>query len=240
MTSSVSAALSAIEAMSREELIAAIDKYIWWHSIDLGGGVMIRGTKDPRLMATEIANTFSPIDVRGKSVLDVGAWNGGFAVEAVRRGASRVVALDHYTWNHEQFKGRETLELVRRITGLQIDAVDIDLDEATLCLGDLGEFDIVLFLGVFYHLKNPLSALAELARLAREVLVLETHVEATEDPRPQMIFYPGDELAGDPTNWWGPNTACIIGLLKMSGFDLIETRPGSNVTRQVFHARRTT
>ena len=159
-------------------------------------------------------------------------------MEALRRGASRVVALDHYTWNHEHLKGRESFELVCRATGASIEAVDMDLDDTRLDLAHLGKFDVVLFLGVFYHLLDPIAALSKIAPLARERLIVETHVECTADPRPLMIFYPTGELAGDSTNWWGPNTACMVELLKTVGFDRIEVLPGSDPARQIFHARR--
>lgn len=232
------AALKRIREMNREQLIAALDSYVWWHSIDLGGGITTPGHKTREIMESEFASVFSAVDLANKSVLDIGAWNGGFAVEAVRRGASRVVALDHYTWNHEHLKGRESFELVCRAAGVSVEAVDIDLDGAQLNLAHLGKFDVVLFLGVFYHLLNPVAALSQIASLSRELLIVETHVECTADPRPLMIFYPTGELAGDSTNWWGPNTACMVELLKTVGFDRIDVSPGSDPSRQVFHAHR--
>jgi len=96
----------------------------------------------------------------------------------------------------------------------------------------------VLFLGVFYHLLDPIAALREIAPLARERLILETHVEETEDPRPLMIFYPGSELGGDRTNWWGPNTACVRELLQIAGFSRVDISAGSGADRRVFHAYR--
>lgn len=230
--------LKGIRKATTGQLIAAVDSYFWWHSIDLGYGITTPGQKSAQLMQTEFSNTFSAVDLTGKSVLDVGAWDGGFAAEAVRRGAARVVALDHYVWNHDTFKGRETFELVRRLTGMNLEAVDIDLDHPRLDLAPLGEFDVVLFLGVFYHLKNPLAALAQLASLTREVLIVESHIEDTADPRPLMVFYPGAELAEDTTNWWGPNAACMIELLRTLGFARVDVMPGSDPRRQVFHARR--
>ncbi len=227
--------LDDIRTMPREELLAAIGSYFWWHSIDLGG-ITTPGQKTPEVMAGEFRQTFDGVDLRGKSVLDIGAWNGGFAVEARRRGAARVVALDHYTWNHPHFKGRETFEIVCRALGMEIEAVDIDLNQHPLNLAPLGRFDIVLFLGVFYHLRDPLAALGQIVPLVRERLIVETHIEQSPDPRPLMIFYPGDELAGDPTNWWGPNTACMTELLKAAGFGRIDILPFTG--RQVFHAHR--
>lgn len=143
------AARARIQKMDRAQLIEAMSAYYWWHSIDLGNGIITPGIKSASLMEVELANTFDGIDIQGKSILDIGAWNGAFSIEARRRGASRVLALDHYTWNHDYFKGRETLELVCGATGMHVETVDIDLDAPNLNLSKLGEFDIVLFLGSF-------------------------------------------------------------------------------------------
>ena len=221
--------------LSLEERIAA---HFWWHSIDLGNGIVTPGRKAPKRMAIEFANTFGCLDLTGRSVLDIGAWNGGFSVEAIHRGATRVVALDHFTWNEPSYRGRETFDLVNEITGLEIEAIDIDLDSPQLSLAHLGRFDIVLFLGVFYHLRDPIAALREIAALAREALVVETLVERRLNPRPSMSFYPGAERSGDPTNWWGPNAACVLELLRQAEFSRIKVARGYARSRRVFHAFR--
>lgn len=88
-------------------------------------------------------------------------------------------------------------------------------------------------LGVFYHLIDPISALQRIAPLAKEVLVVETHIALRELSYPAMSFYPGAELNNDPTNWWGPNMACIRDLLRTIGFNRVqETLNG----RGTFHA----
>jgi tRNA (mo5U34)-methyltransferase len=232
-------ALSKIRKMSAEEARAAVGSYIWWHSIDLGGGVTTPGRKTPHTMTTEFENTFAKINLKNKSVLDIGASNGGFAVEAMRRGARRVVALDHHQWNDKEWRGRETFELVRRATATDIEALDINLDQPYLRLSHLGHFDVVLFLGVFYHLLNPIGAFREIVPLVREILIVETHIEHTSDPRPLMVFFPGVELAGDVSNWWGPNTSLMTELLRAAGFVRIEVSAGSDPNRQIFHAYRT-
>jgi SAM-dependent methyltransferase len=223
---------------STPNLQDVVDSYYWWHSIDLGGGVITSGVKTLAVMQLEYENTFSNIDLVGRTVLDIGAWNGGFAVEACRRGAASVAGLDHYTWNDPHFRGRETFNLISDITESNLRSIDRDLDEPRLDLSDLGQYDVVLFLGVFYHLKNPLSALREVSRTVRNVLVLETHVERFSEDKPAMVFYPGAELGGDSGNWWGPNTACVVALLKLMGFVRIEITAGSDNAREVFHAYR--
>ena len=69
----------------------------WWHSIDLGHGVVTPGAKSPEQLAHELQAIALP-DLRGRTVLDIGGWDGFFAFEAERRGAARVAVLDHYMW----------------------------------------------------------------------------------------------------------------------------------------------
>ncbi len=223
----------------RSPLVSRIGAHYWWHSIDLGNGLVTPGQWFLEHMAWRYEDTFSPIDLEGRTVVDFGAWNGAFSVEAARRGATRVMAVDHYTWTHPAFRGRQTFDLVNRVTGLGIEARDIDLDGPQLDLSTFGRFDVVLFLGVFYHLRDPLVALREVAALAREVLVVETHTRLTLSRVPSLRFYPSHELEGDTTNWWSPNVACIVALLKLCGFARVTISSGSAPFRKVFHAYRT-
>lgn len=212
------------------------DGLYWWHSIALPNGRVTPGEKNLTLMTIESGRAMDHIDLKGKSLIDIGAWNGGFSVEAFRRGAARVVALDHYVWNEPSFRGRESIELVKRETGLPLELVDIDLDQPNLNLRHLGKFDVALFLGVFYHLVDPIAALREICAITDDHLVIETHTDLNEISRPAMVFYPGAECGNDTTNWWGPNHALIRSLLSLNGFDV--TNEIKDRTRAVFHARR--
>ena len=216
-----------------------IDDNVWFHSIELPGGYVTPGRKTLEIMKSDYANTFNKLSLDGRTVLDVGAWNGAFSVEALRRGAKEVTALDHRVWNHPGFQGRKAFDFVVRQTGCTISTVDIDLDQRKLDLSHLGPFDVVLFLGVFYHLVDPIAALRELSSITREVMVLETYIERSlGELAPAMKFYPRAELANDPSNWWGPNVICIVELLKMNGFARVEVSSGSHDNRNVFHAYR--
>ncbi len=97
---------------------------------------------------------------------------------------------------------------------------------------------MVLFLGVFYHLFDPIAALRCLSDITDEVLVLETHLELQDVTKPAMAFYPGSELNGDPTNWWAPNRAAVEALLKSVGFPkvLFTPHPAGPEVRGIFHA----
>jgi tRNA (mo5U34)-methyltransferase len=219
-----------------QERVAA---QLWHHSIALGGGLVTPGNKSEALCNNEAALIFDRVDLSGRSVLDIGAWNGFFSFEAKRRGASRVLATDSYCWSHPDIKGRETFDLARSALGLEIDAREIDAIE--LSTETVGEFDVVLYLGVFYHRYDAIESLAKVARLAKQLLIVETHLELRDVDVPAMVFFPGRELANDPTNWWGPNEHCIKALLLGHGFEEIEmTAHPAGSNRAIFHAWRST
>src|SRR5262249_5709479 len=114
-----------------------------------------------------------------------------------------------------------------------------DIDVSDLSVETVGQFDIVLFCGVFYHLRNPFEALERVARIATDCLVVETHLIRFPWWRPYMRFYPGTELHRDPTTWWGPNRLCIEAMLRDLGFTRITFRhPDYRRRRGIFHARR--
>ena len=86
----------------------------------------------------------------------------------------------------------------------------------------VGVFDVVLFLGVFYHLSHPLLGLERVASVTGDLLIPETHEDLLDHRRPAMAFYPGGELGYDVTNWWGPNGPALLGLLRTVGFQRLE------------------
>jgi tRNA (mo5U34)-methyltransferase len=211
----------------------------WFHSFILADGTQIYGAKSLEVLRLEFDEVFGPINLTGRSVLDIGAWNGAFTLEAMRRGAGRVLSVDFYTWLDPRLRGLEKFLYIRRDSGFK----NIDyklLDVQDISKATVGTFDIVLFLGVFYHLREPLSILDRLADIAQDRLILETYLDPIDDVNyPAMRYYPGAELAGDPTNWWGPNQPCIEALLQASGFGAIETRlHPMRQGRGIFHARK--
>lgn len=221
--------------MDDATLQAAADGLTWFHSMELRPGLVTKGAKSQELLAAEAAAVFGPLDLAGRSLLDIGAWNGFWSFEAKRRGAGRVVALDHFTWRHPDFRGRETFDLARSALGLEVEAVEADI---TALRPEFGRFDAVLFLGVFYHLENPLPVFQTLRALTGRALVLETHQAMLDCPSPAMVYYPGKELAGDETNWWGPNPALVYRLLLRAGFARVhyQDHPVYGRARGVFHA----
>ncbi len=222
-----------------ETLEAQVAQYYWHHSIDLGGGIITPGGKSAVTCQEEAERIFGRLALGGRSVLDIGAWNGFFTFEAKRRGAASVLATDSYVWSHPDFRGRQTFDLARERLGHAVEAREIDVTE--MSPASLGTFDVVLYLGVFYHRYDAVEALAKVAALAREVLVVETHLDLRDLDVPAMAFYPGTELANDATNWWGPNEHCVVALLKGHGFTEVEVSAHPfESNRAIFHAWRST
>ena len=102
----------------------------------------------------------------------------------------------------------------------------------------VGQFDVVFFLGVLYHLRHPLLALERIASVTRKLLILETVVDMAGIGRPAMAFYPGRELNNDPTNWWAPNLPALHGMLRDVGFAEVRTVTPRALSRLSRGARR--
>ena len=206
--------------MTDSDLQARVDALRWYHTIDLGSGVVTRGVDDTPAKLTKID---LPADLSGKTVLDIGAWDGFFSFEAERRGAARVVAADYYSWHGTGWgtgQGKAGFELARTTLGSRVQDVDVDvMDLSPKSVGGL--FDVVLFLGVLYHLRDPLRALERVASVTADMLILETVVDMLGVTRPAAAFYPDRELNNDPTNWWGPNPAAVEGMLRAAGFSQV-------------------
>jgi tRNA (mo5U34)-methyltransferase len=203
----------------------------WYHTIDLGSGIVTPGVDDT---PQRLARLSLPQSLEGQSVLDIGSWDGFFSFECERRGAARVVATDYYSWHGGGWGTKAGFELAREALGSRVEDVDIDVMDLTP--ERIGTFDLVLFLGVLYHLHHPLLALEKVAAVTRGTVVVETVVDMVGLDRPAMAFYPGSELNGDPTNWWGPNPAAVVGMLETVGFH--EARPVTDLPNAVYRAAR--
>jgi len=247
----------ALACAGREELLAELAGVpFWWHSIDLGDGIVTNGLRNGEDLALELEELQLP-DLRGRTVLDIGAWDGYFSFEAERRGATRVVALDHFVWawDHEGARqeragsaepvrttagrrlaqdespacwdpvglpGKRPFDLAHRtrrsrVHALVADFMDFDLEP-------LGSFDVALFLGVLYHMRDPLESLRRLATLTAGTAVIETEarVFAGSPEVPMCEFLAGYRLYDDPTNWWAPNEAALRLMLLEAGFASVE------------------
>jgi tRNA (mo5U34)-methyltransferase len=223
--------------MTASDFATRVNSIDWFHSIDLGNGIVSPGRKSLDDIAEEQHRFFDPIKLEGATVLDVGAWNGAHAFGAKRRGASRVLAVDHYAWNSEYFRGREAFDMANDALGLNIEVMDIDVP--AISPGTVGTFDVVLFLGVLYHLPSPLEGLEAVADVTKDCLVIETHSDLMDHPLPALAYYPSVTLEGDGSNYFGPNLPFIVEVLKECGFTVFDSRHGEN-HRLTVHAWRNT
>lgn len=167
-------------------------------------------------------------------MLDIGCSDGFFSFECEQRGAERVVAIDNFSSVYiDSAKGFHTAhELLDSKVELVLgDLLDMDLAK-------FGQFDLVLFLGVMYHLRYPLLALDKLAEVCREQIIVETEVIPERTgvkwklfgpilrrvaPKSQMAFLESDDINHDPTNWWIQSRECVEGMLRSCGFCNVTT-----------------
>jgi tRNA (mo5U34)-methyltransferase len=211
------------------ELVAA---RLWFHRIDLGDGIVTPGVDDS---STKLQWIGLPEDLTGQSVLDIGSYDGFFAFEAERRGASRTAACDYFCWTLPGMGDGRGFDIAHQALGSKVEKHVMRVEE--ISPERLGMFDVILFLGVLYHAPDPLRYLRNVYSVCRNQLILETHIDAVDDPRPVMVFYPGDSLNKDPSNFWGPNPACVAAMLKEVGFSRVE-EVGIRGERLVVHAFR--
>jgi tRNA (mo5U34)-methyltransferase len=235
--------------MTRDEIAALVDAVpFWFHSIDCGEGVVTNGVKPAAVLDAELAAMALP-PLEGKSVLDIGAWDGYFAFAAEAAGARRVLALDHYVWSmdiaHQQrywrecrargevptpyhlvpghwqpgtLPGKRGFDTIHRIRGSHTEQLVADFMRVDLV--EVGQFDIVFFLGVLYHLEEPFTALKRLSLVTRELAVIETaavFVPGFEESG-LFEFYESNELGADVGNWFAPNLAGLAKACRAAGF----------------------
>jgi tRNA (mo5U34)-methyltransferase len=233
-----------------DELQAAADALRWYHSIDLGHGVVTKGAS-----AQETSVAVLP-DVAGKSVLDIGAWDGKFSFLAEQAGAARVVALDHYAWGVDfaarhaywaeciaqgtfpdhgrdetdfwqpDLPGRRSFDFAAQALGSSVEPVVGDFQK--IDLDKLGRFDVVLYLGVLYHMKEPLTCLERLRRVTGGVAVIETeavHLQGI-DHEVLLQFHAGSSLRTDFGNWYVPTIEALHTLCRAAGFSSVRTVVG--------------
>lgn len=212
----------------------------WFHNLDLKG---VKTAPDhflgdyPNIKWRQFADAL-PKDLRGQTVLDIGCNAGFYAMEMKRRGADRVVAID----NDEEYlrQGR----FAAALTGLEIDFRRLSVYD----VGTLAErFDIVLFMGVLYHLRHPLLALDLIHdTVARDLLVFQSMQRGSpetsdveddydfwqenhfNDPGYPKLHFIENRYSHDPTNWWVPNRSCTEAMLRSAGFAII-SRPEAEV-----------
>lgn len=205
----------------------------WFHNLDLGG---VRTAPQhflgdyPRVKWEGFRHAL-PEDLTGRTVLDIGCNGGFYSLEMKRRGAARVVGVDSDDRYLEQAR------YAAQVSGLDIEFRQLSVYD----VGALAErFDVVLFMGVLYHLRHPLLALDLIhEHAARDLVVVQSLLRGSSRIEPVGADYdffettPFDRAgyprmhfvehryAGDCTNWWIPNRACMAAMLRSAGFDIV-------------------
>jgi tRNA (mo5U34)-methyltransferase len=204
----------------------------WFQNFDLGG---VQTAPDhflgdyPSFKWRTFAHAI-PADLAGRSVLDIGCNAGFYSIEMKRRGAARVLGIDSDPAYLAQAR------FAADVTGAEVEFRELDVYQ----IDKLQEkFDMVLFMGVLYHLRYPLLALDLLwEHVVGDTLVFQSLMRGTHEVLPLAADYPFSETgifenAGypamyfveqqyshDPTNWWIPNRACVEAMLRSAGFEI--------------------
>lgn len=227
--------------MSRDEIAMRVRELgPWFHNLSLNG---VETAPDhflgnyPSAKWHRFAHAV-PGNLRGRTVLDIGSNAGFYAIEMKKRGADRVVAMEP-----------DARYLAQARFAAAVSDCDIEFRQCSIYdLPLLGEtFDIVLCMGVVYHLRYPLLALDLIRSYAvKELLVFQSMLRGSADVEPLRADYPFEEqrifnaegfprmsfieqrYAGDPTNWWVPNAACAMAMLRSAGFEILD-RPEEEV-----------
>jgi tRNA (mo5U34)-methyltransferase len=216
---------------SKKEIRRRVDALgPWFHNLDLNG-VPTAPTHFlgdyPNVKWRRFCDVI-PQSLEGKTVLDIGCNAGFYAMEMKRRGADRVLGLDTDDEYLEQAR------FAAGVSGLEIEFRKLSAYD----VGALGEkFDLVIFMGVLYHLRHPLLALDLIHQhAARDLLLFQSmqrgdnridrlekdydfwttaHFDRPSYPRLHFVEH---KYANDPTNWWVPNRACVEAMLRSAGF----------------------
>src|SRR3954462_5321814 len=228
--------MNAMDPMSPDEIQRKAEALgPWFHNMEIREGIWTAPDhflgNYPAIKWKNFAEAI-PQDLTGKSVLDIGCNGGFYSMEMKKRGAERVLGIDF-----------DDTYLAQARFAAQTMGYDIEFRKLSVYdLGQLGEhFDVVLFMGVLYHLRHPLLALDLIhEHVARDMLVFQSMLRGSPEVEPVADDYPFAESAifdrpgypkmhfvenlytGDPTNWWIPNRACAEAMLRSSGFAVVD------------------
>lgn len=207
-----------------QQLTDEINSIKWWHRIEVAPGLFTPGIVRHGEDGSNYEETrFGlPENLAGKSVLDIGGWDGYFAFACEKRNASRVVVCDVSQAAGGNWGGTAGFNMAKRLLNSKVEFKELSVNE--LSPSNAGIFDITLQYGVLYHLENMLPALKATASVTREYTLLETAVLPRADDKtpnvPVAGFFPG--FAKDPTNYWYPNLACLKQMLLYAGYRSVE------------------
>jgi len=229
------------KGMTPQELQAKVDAIpYWYHRIDLPGGVKTYGDScksEVGGFAPMSAEAYRvPEDLGGLRVLDVGAWDGYWTFEALRRGARQVVAIDDFSdvqnfLDPAKHPKWETFDLCRDAFGYtEPQCIRREQNVYTISELDYGTFDVVFFFGVLYHCRHPMLALDTLSRVCTGEIYIESAICDDYSPYYGMLgrgyagkqyimeFYPDDQYGMNPTNWWAPTLHCLNQMVRAAGW----------------------
>jgi tRNA (mo5U34)-methyltransferase len=206
----------------------------WFHNIDLKG---VKTAPDhflgdyPSVKFSAFRHAI-PRDLTSKSVLDIGCNGGFYSIEMKRRGASRVLGID----SDEDYL--KQARFAASVNGMEIEFRKMSVYEVPRLKE---RFDLVIFMGVLYHLRHPLLALDLLHdHVTKDLLVFQSMQRGSKTVFPVEDNYPfwqtdifdkedyprmhfvEHHYSGDCTNWWIPNRACVEAMLRSSGFDITD------------------
>jgi len=198
-----------------ENISAEISRVTWYHKIEVAPGVVTPGINDAHLVLPLLD---LPSSLIGKRVLDLGARDGFFSFECERRGAE-VVPVDYVSGDQTGFN------IARELLGSKLKLRQDNVYNITP--EKYGTFDIVLFLGLLYHLRDPLFVLDAIRRVCRSTVYVETEIYPDNSLEPFMRFHPLATANNDPTNYWSPNPACLKAMLEESNFEVQSYTPVS-------------
>jgi SAM-dependent methyltransferase len=216
--------------------------YYWYHTIDLGNGLVTPGTYDYR---KDLSLFGFPIDMNGMKVLDIGSATGFFAFEFERRGATVIsVELPSIAdWDMPLGEDRERtltelmayhqvttieevhnlhldapFEFCRRVLNSKVKRCHSTIYDLSANKLGVDAFDLLFVGDVLLHIFSPLKALAALAPLCRGTLVIAQHVPNNENHQPVMHYIGGERRGGDSRSWWLPDRLCFEQMLTRLGF----------------------
>lgn len=199
----------------------------WFHKIEVAPGIITPGVQDTEGLLNHIK---LPDDLTGKRVLDIGARDGLYSFECEKRGAAEVIALDYTTPDTTGFN------VAKQILNSNVKWVTANVYEIDQL--NLGKFDLVLFLGVIYHLRHPYLAIDKIHDVLNigGKVVVESHIIdggfvaedgnwvnlAELNPRLSELnvaqIYESGKLVNDPSNAWAPSINTLVAMFKNSGF----------------------
>lgn len=194
-----------------------LEEIYWWHRIKLPDGTITPGEcKHGEENEDFFSERFGmPLDLSGKTVLDIGCWDGLFSFEAERRGAT-VVAIDPY--QNRKKGSNDGFQYAKKALNSKVEFHEVDLEGHWAGQRDIRQYDITLYYGVLYHVVSPLRELKYLRHLTKEFALIETAISEKEGC--VYEFLPGH--ADDHTNLFYPTIEALEKSLLHVGFSRVE------------------